>query len=510
MRSFDGFLRRFVLSGHIIPAKLLPMTLAGFDIVLGMDWLASNQACIMCDKKAIELRSPKGGILTINGDKLSNSVGIISILKATKYLRKRCLAYPVTVTTDTKKKIEDVPVVAEFPDVFPDELSGIPPKEKWSSELILYPGARCFSKIDLRSGYHQLKVQEEDIPKTAFRTRYGHYEFTVMPFGLTNSPASFMDMMNRVYKPYLDKFVIVFIDDILIYSKSIEDHANHLRILLKLLRNEKLYAKFSKCEFWLSEVQFLGHVIKAISIRSFLGLAVKYEWGPKQSQAFETLKQKLTQAPLLALPDGNEGFSVYCDASHTGFGCVLMQRSKVIAYASRQLKNHENNYTTHDLELGAIIFALKLWRHYLYAVKFTIFTDHKSLKYIYSQKEPNLRQRRWMEVLNDYDCEICYHEGKANVVADALSRKEREKPKRVRALRLDLQIDLITRIKETQQMALKEPNLEKEGLGSMIEQLVKDDADILRMNKRIWVPIYGNVHEEILEEAHKSKYTMHP
>ncbi|KAI3804331.1 hypothetical protein L1987_25791 [Smallanthus sonchifolius] len=233
--------------------------------------------------------------------------------------------------------------------------------------------------------------------------------------------------------------------------------------------------------------------------------------GPKQSQAFKTLKQKLTQALILALLDGNKGFSVYCDASHTGFGYVLMQGSKVIAYASLQLKTHENNYTTHYLELGAIIFALKLWRHYLYGIKFTIFTDHKSLKYIFSQKELNMRQRRWMEILNDYDCKICYHEGKANVVADALSRKEHEKPKRVRALRLDLQIDLITRIKETQQMALKEPNLEKEGLGGMIEQLVKDDDDgILRINKRIWIPIYGNIHAEILEEAHKSKYTMHP
>ncbi|KAI3773280.1 hypothetical protein L1987_47805 [Smallanthus sonchifolius] len=187
-----------------------------------------------------------------------------------------------------------------------------------------------------------------------------------------------------------------------------------------------------------------------------------------------------------------------------------MQGSKVIAYVSRQLKTHEQNYTTHDLELGVIIFALKLWRHYLYGVKFIVFTDHKRLKYIFSKKELNMRQRLWMEVLNDYDCEICYHEGKANVVADALSKKEHEKLKRVRALRLNLQIDHITRIKESQQMALKEPNLEKEGLGGMIEQLVKGDDEILRMNKRIWIPIYVNIREKILEEAHKSKYTMHP
>ena len=242
-----------------------------------------------------------------------------------------------------------------------------------------------------------MKVKDEDVHKTAFRTRYGHFEFLVMPFGLTNAPAAFMDLMNRVCKLYLDKFVIVFIDDILIYSKSQADHEKHLRCILKLLNQEKLYAKFSKCEFWLREVQFLGHVVtergiqvdpakvEAVmnwqepktptEIRSFLGLAgyyrrfienfsriaapltsltrknIKFNWGPKQQEAFDILKQKLSNAPVLTLPDEMEQFVVYCDASHTGMGCVLMQRGKVIAYASRQLKVHEKNYTTHDLEL---------------------------------------------------------------------------------------------------------------------------------------------------------------
>ncbi|GJY73104.1 putative nucleotidyltransferase, ribonuclease H [Tanacetum coccineum] len=266
-------------------------------------------------------------------------------------------------------------------------------------------GARYFSKIDLRSGYHQLRVHKDDIPKTAFRTRYGHFEFTVMPFGLTNAPAVFMDLMNRVCKPYLDKFVIVFIDDILVYSKSKDEHEVHLRLVLELLKKEELYAKFSKCEFWLQEVQFLGHVvnqngihmdpskIEAVKnwkapttpseIRSFLGLAgyyrrfianfskiakpltsltqknKKYEWGVEQEEAFQTLKDNLCNAPILSLPDGVEDFVVYCDASNQGLGCVLMQRGKVIAYASRQLKIHEKNYTTHDLELGAVVFSLK-------------------------------------------------------------------------------------------------------------------------------------------------------
>ncbi|GJZ70600.1 putative reverse transcriptase domain-containing protein [Tanacetum coccineum] len=260
-------------------------------------------------------------------------------------------------------------------------------------------GACCFSKIDLRLGYHQLRVREEDILKTAFRTRYGHFEFTLMPFGLTNAPAIFMDLMNRVCKPYLDKFVIVFIDDILIYSKSEEEHEVHLKTILDLLKKEKLYAKLSKCEFWLKEVQFLGHVVnrdgihvdprkvksvKNWEIRSFLRLVGYYRrfienfskiakpltlltqknktyvWGDEQEEAFRILKEKLCISPVLALPDGPDDFVVYCDASKLGSGCVLMQKGKVISYASRQLKTHEKIYTTHDLELGAVVFALKI------------------------------------------------------------------------------------------------------------------------------------------------------
>ncbi|GJV44582.1 putative reverse transcriptase domain-containing protein [Tanacetum coccineum] len=317
---------------------------------------------------------------------------------------------------------------------------------------------------------HHLRIKEEDIPITAFRTRYGHFEFQVMLLGLTNAPAMFMDLMNQVCKPYLDKFVIEFIDDILIYSKNDEEHEKHLRIILELLKEEKLYAKFSKCDFWLDSVQFLGHVIdrsgvhvdpakiEAIKswvapttlteVRQLLGLAgyyrrfiegfsliskpltkltqknKKYEWGKEEEEAFQTLKQKLCSAPILALPEGTEDFMVYCDASLKGYGAVLMQREKVIAYASRQLKVHEENYTTHDLELGAVVFALRLWRHYLYGTKCVVFTDHKSLRYILNQKELNLRQRRWIELLSDYDCEIRYHPRKGNVMADTLSRND--------------------------------------------------------------------------------------
>ncbi|GJT08971.1 putative reverse transcriptase domain-containing protein [Tanacetum coccineum] len=216
-------------------------------------------------------------------------------------------------------------------------------------------GSSIYSNIDLRLGYHQLRVKDEDIPKTAFRTRYRHYEFQVMPFGLTNAPVVFMDLMNHVCKPYLDKFVIVFVDDILIYSRNKEEHANHLRIILELLKKEKLYAKFSKCDFWIHIVQFLGHLIdsqglhvdpaniEARLIKYFSKIAKslteltqknKYIWGEDQESAFQLLKQKLCEVPILALPKGNDDFVVYCDASHQGLGAVLMQREKVIAYAS--------------------------------------------------------------------------------------------------------------------------------------------------------------------------------
>ncbi|GJY02283.1 putative reverse transcriptase domain-containing protein [Tanacetum coccineum] len=220
--------------------------------------------------------------------------------------------------------------------------------------------------IDLRSGYHQLRVHEADILKTAFRTRYGNFEFLVMPFRLTNAPTIFMDIMNRVCKPYLDKFVIVFIDDILIYSKSKEDHKVHLKLVLELLKKEKLFSKFSKCEFWLQEVHFFGHVVNSNGIHV-------------DPSKIEVVKNWKAPKPLIRM-------------------CT---------------------------ELGVVVFALKNWRHYLYGMKSIIYKDHKSLQHIFDKKELNMRQRRWIELFIDYDCEIRYHSGKANVVADALSRDVR-------------------------------------------------------------------------------------
>jgi len=293
-------------------------------------------------------------------------------------------------------------------------------------------GAAYFSKIYLRSGYYQLRVRESNVPKTAFQTRYGHYEFLVMPFGLTNATVVFMALMNKVFTEYLDHFTVVFIDDVLVYSKSKEEHEEHLRTSLQLLRDNQLYAKLSKCEFWLGQVAFLCHVISrdglavdpskveaviswkrpssVIEIRSFLGLAgyykrfvqgfssiaapltkltrksVPFVWIDQCEESVKEMKTRLTTTPILTLPSGSGGFVVYIDASNVGLGCVLMQNDKVIAYGSRQLKDHDKNYATHDLELATVVFALKMWRHYLYGEKFKVHSDHQSLQFYFIRK----------------------------------------------------------------------------------------------------------------------------
>ncbi|KAJ9548358.1 hypothetical protein OSB04_020901 [Centaurea solstitialis] len=633
-----------VLDNHDFLVDLISIDIRGFDVVIGMDWLIKNRAVIICYERMVQVPVKNGDYLYIYGERRPGDVKIISMLKTLRCVTKGCtsfMAYVLDATKEVKKIVKDVPIVGEYPDVFPDDLPGLPPDRQvefridlvpgaspiaktpyrlapaemkemmsqlqelldkgfirpsaspWGAPVLFvkkkdgsfrmcidyrelnkvtiknkYPlpriddlfdqlqGASYFSKIDLRSGYHQLKVSEEDVPKTAFRTRYGHYEFLVMPFGLTNAPAAFMDLMNRVCRPMLDKSVIVFIDDILVYSKSEEEHATHLREILELLRKERLYAKFSKCEFWLRQVQFLGHVIsgdgvsvdltkiEAIQkweqpknpseVRSFLGLAgyyrrfirdfskiavpltsltrkdVKFEWTEAQDNAFQTLKDCLTNAPILALPEGSEDFVVYSDASLLGLGCVLMQRGKVIAYASRQLKEYEKKYPTHDLELAAVVFALKLWRHYLYGTKCQLYTDHKSLKYLFDQQTLNMRQQCAMELIKDYDCEILYHPGKANVVADALSRKTYAGLLCYVITHISVKPNLFDDIRKWQIEALKSENIKAERMVGYVNSLSEDGRGLKVFKARIWVPRLGGMRDVVLAEAHKSRLSIHP
>ncbi|GJT18597.1 putative reverse transcriptase domain-containing protein [Tanacetum coccineum] len=435
-----------------------------------MDWLSNYKAEIICHKKVVRIPLTDGKVLRVVGERPDEKARLLMSVKA------------------SDKKQEEIVVVRDFSEVFPDNLSGLPPIREIEFWIKLTPGATPVANSpyrlapseleelsgqlkelqdkDLRSGYHQLRVHEDDISKTAFMTCYGHFEFTIMPFSLTNAPAIFIDLINRVCKPYLDKFVIVFIDDILIYSKTQEEHVEHLRLVLELLKKEKLYAKFSKCEFWLREVQFLGHVINGNGIHV----------DPSKIEIVKNWKAPRTPTEVCSFL-GLVGYY-----RRIGLGCVLMQRGKVIAYASRQLKIHEKNYTTYDLELGAVVFALKIWRHYLYGIKS-------------------------IELFSDYDCEIRCHPGKANVVADALSRKERVKPKRVRAMNMTLQSSIKDKILAAQKEAVDEFAGLQKGLDEMIEQ--RSDGTLYYLN-RIWVPLKGEVRTLIIDEAHKSKYYVHP
>ncbi|GKA00787.1 putative reverse transcriptase domain-containing protein, partial [Tanacetum coccineum] len=356
--------------------------------------------------------------------------------------------------------------------------------------LISFKGPSVYSEIDLRS---------------------------VMPFGLTNAPAVFMDLMNRVCKPYLDKFVIVFIDDILIYSKNKQEHEEHLKLILELLKKEELYAKFSKCEFWIPKVQFLGHVIDSqgihvdpakiesikdwaspkspTEIHQFLGLAgyyrrfiegfskiakpmtkltqkkVKFEWGDKQEIVFQLLKQKFYSAPILALPEGNEDFIVYCDASIKGLGDIELERS-VFSKTLETLFVRNQVYGVHGSQ-ESTTHLNKNWGR---------------------GGGAEMRQRRWLELLSDYDCEIRYHPGKANVIADALSKKEREPPLKVRALVMTIE------------------NIKNEDVGGMLVKNSKDPEKFrteklephadgtLCFNGRSWLPCYGDLRTVIMHE----------
>ncbi|WVZ85345.1 hypothetical protein U9M48_032284 [Paspalum notatum var. saurae] len=588
----------------------------GIDVILGMEWLKQHNAMIDVGSRTVQLRSSSGTDVIIHVPLHKHVSPTVNVAE----------------TQTEAQALAKIPVACEYPDVFPEELPGLPPNRDVEFRIDLVPGtapvskrpyrmapdelkelktqlqeqldkgfirpssspwgcpalfvekkdqggkrlcvdyrplnavtvknkyplphidilfdqlggATVFSKIDLRSGYHQIKVREEDIPKTAFSTRYGLYEYLVMSFGLTNAPAFFMYLMNSVFMNELDKFVVVFIDDILVYSKNDKEHEEHLRI-----RREWAVGP-GKVEDVLNWKQ----PQTVTEIRSFLGLAgyyrrfikdfskiakpmtaltqknAKFAWSPKCEEAFRTLKKLLTSAPVLAQPDITKPFDVYCDASGSGLGCVLMQEGRVIAYASCQLRKHEVNYPTHDLELLAVVYALKKWRHYLLGNTCHIYTDHKSLKYIFTQPELNMRQRRWLELIKDYDLEVHYHPGKANVVADALSRKAHcnfiEARPTVRVLCCEIgDIEMPTALEAELYNLVLEPTIKDQIIAAQKQDKgmahIRDEIDdkkkacfkldeegVLWFKNRLVVPKDMELRKKILDEAHTSMFTLHP
>jgi hypothetical protein len=331
-----------------------------------------------------------------------------------------------------------------------EELNKITIKDKFPIPVIdelldELHGAIYFTKLDLRSGYHQIRMKEEDIPKTTFQTHESHYEFLVMPFGLTNAPSTFQGLMNSIFKPFLRKFVLVFFDDILIYSKSWEDHVRHVDKVLQLLKEQQLYAKPSKCFFGVKEVEYLG--LK--NLRGFLGLTGYYRkfvwhygriaapltaltkkdafsWTPEATKAFEQLKEVMCKAPILTTPDFTKTFIVECDASGNGIGVVLMQEGRPLAFESRPLKGKDLHKPIYEKEMMAILHALKKWCPYLIGRHFNVKTNHDSLKYFLEQRLSSEEQQKWVTKILGYDFEIVYKKGKQNVVADALSRKDED------------------------------------------------------------------------------------
>ncbi|GJR90850.1 putative reverse transcriptase domain-containing protein [Tanacetum coccineum] len=417
------------LLNHPFNINLMPVKLGSFDVIVGIDWLAKYHAVIDCAEKIV--RIPWGNETLIvhgNGSNQGNGtrLNIISCTKTHKYLKGHHVFLANITAKETEdrsgeKRLEDVPIVRDFPEVFPEELPGLPPTRQVEIQIDLMPGAAPVARAPYQLALFEMKELSEQLQELSNK---GFIRPSSSPWG---APVLFVKKKDGSFRMCIDYQEL--------NKLTVKNRYPLPRIddLFDQLQGSSIYSKIDLrsglAGYYRRFIEGFSKIAKLMT--KLTQKKVTFEWGDKQEAAFQTLKTKLCSVPILALPQGADNFIVYCNASYKGLGAVLMQNKKVIAYASRQLKIHEKNYTTHDLEPGAVVFALKIWRHYLYGTKCMVFTDHKSLQHILDQKELNMRQRRWLELLSDYDCEIRYHSGKENVVADALSRKERSKPLRV-------------------------------------------------------------------------------
>lgn len=414
-------------------------------------------------------------------------------------------------------------------------------------------GAKWFSKLDLRSGYFQIRMRDGDVYKTAFKTHHGHFEFLVMPFGLCNAPATFQSLMNQVFNQFLRKFILVFFDDILIYSKTFDDHLHHLELTLATLRANQLYAKMSKCQFGQDNIEYLGHVIShegvatdptkiqcmidwpkptsVKSLRGFLGLTGYYRkfikdygfiskpltdmlkkggfiWSSESEVAFSKLKEAMTSSPVLALPDFTKQFIIETDASSYGLGAVLMQDSRPIAFVSNSLSLKNQALSIYEKEFMAVLLAIQKWKHYIQGIHFIIRTDQQSIKYLMEQKTTSVLQQRWISKLLGLDYEIQYKRGAENKVADALSRRD-------------------STVEEFQAITVVNPKWLEEVIhsyhsDSVCQKILAAKAidptsygeysligDVLRYNSRVYVGTNSDLRNQIIHNLHSTAIGGH-